>query len=205
MDFERLRESLSNREIGPIDGRPPCAVLVPLVVRNGENCLLYEVRSSLLKWQPGEVCFPGGHIEPGETALECALRETEEELGLPREKIDLLGPMDYAIHASGFPVYPYLARFAPDWEEALCLNQDEVDEIFTIPLSYLRYNPPQKARVEKAYHSVDSLPEQDRALLEDHPRLESMPTLFWPYEGKLLWGMSARVTDWLIRWLIDHR
>ena len=205
MDFERLRASLAHREIGPIDGRPPCAVLVPLVEHNGENCLLYEVRSSLLKWQPGEVCFPGGRIEPGETALECALRETEEELGISRNQMDLLGAMDYVIHASGFPVYPYLARFNADWEDALVLNKAEVDEIFTIPLSFLRYNPPRKARVEKAYRSVDSLPEQDRALLEDHPRMESMPTLFWPYEGKLLWGMSARVTDWLIRWLNEHR
>ena len=48
MDFERLRDSLSNREIGPIDGRPPCAVLVPMVEDNGDNCLLYEVRASTL-------------------------------------------------------------------------------------------------------------------------------------------------------------
>lgn len=205
MDFERLRDSLSNREIGPIDGRPPCAVLVPLVEDNGENCLLYEVRASTLKWQPGEVCFPGGQMQPGESALECALRETQEELGIDRSKIDLLGPMDYAIHASGFPVYPYLARLDFDWKRELSPNPAEVDEVFTIPLSYLRYTPPQKARVEKVYHSVDTLPEQDRSVLEDHPRLESMPTLFWPYEGRLLWGMSARVTHWLIRWLDEHR
>ena len=79
MDYERLREALSHRSPGPIDGRPPCAVLVPLIRHNGENCLLFEVRSPALKWQPGEVCFPGGRMEPGEPALACALRETEEE------------------------------------------------------------------------------------------------------------------------------
>jgi len=204
MDFERLRTSLSGREIGPIDGRPPCAVLAPLVEHNGELCLLYEVRAAGLRWQPGEICFPGGRMERGETPLDCALRETEEELGLDRDKIEVLGAMDYAIHASGFPVFPYLAHFHSGWESALRLNAAEVDSLLTIPLSYLRYTPPQKARVEKTYHSMDILPEAGRTLLEDHPRLESMPTLFWPYEGKLLWGMTARVTEWLLRWLERH-
>ncbi len=201
MDFERLREALSHRIPGPIDGHPPCAVLVPLVRRNGEDCLLFEVRASGLKWQPGEVCFPGGHMEPGEDALACALRETEEELGIGRDQIDILGELDYAIHASGFPVYPFLAAFPEGWEGRLSPNPDEVEEWFTIPLSFLRYTPPQKARVEKAYRAVDALPEQDRLLLEDRPRLESMPTLFWSYEGRLLWGMTARVTYWLLGWL----
>ncbi len=201
MDYERLREALSHRSPGPIDGRPPCAVLVPQIRHNGENCLLFEVRSPALKWQPGEVCFPGGRMEPGEPALACALRETEEELGISREQIDVLGELDYAIHASGFPVYPFLAAFPENWEEIISPNPEEVEEVFTIPLSFLRYNPPQKARVEKAYRAVDALPERDRILLEDHPRLESMPTLFWSYEGRLLWGMTARVTDWLLHWL----
>ena len=76
MDYERLREALSHRSPGPIDGRPPCAVLVPLIRHNGENCLLFEVRSPALKWQPGEVCFPGGRMEPGETAQAWAQRAT---------------------------------------------------------------------------------------------------------------------------------
>ena len=116
-------------------------------------------------------------------------------------KKDVLGELDYAIHASGFPVYPFLAAFPENWEEIISPNPEEVEEVFTIPLSFLRYNPPQKARVEKAYRAVDALPERDRILLEDHPRLESMPTLFWSYEGRLLWGMTARVTDWLLHWL----
>ena len=59
------------------------AVLVPLVERPEGLCLLYEVRADTLGRQPGEVCFPGGRLEPGEDAVSCALRETWEELGIP--------------------------------------------------------------------------------------------------------------------------
>ena len=63
------------------------AVLVPLVYEKGEPSLLFEVRADTLNRQPGEVCFPGGRMEGGETPLQCALRETEEELSLPAASI----------------------------------------------------------------------------------------------------------------------
>lgn len=59
-------------------------MLVPLVERPEGLCLLYEVRADTLGRQPGEVCFPGGRIEGVESPEECALRETEEELSIPR-------------------------------------------------------------------------------------------------------------------------
>ena len=173
MDYEKLRSALAQRKPGSMDGRPPCAVLVPLVRHNGEDCLLFELRSANLHWQPGEVCFPGGRMEPEETALECALRETREELGLGADHMELIGPMDYTMHASGFPVFPYLVRLQPGWEDILQLNADEVAEVFTIPLSYLRYNRPKTVRVERSYHTIDGLPEEDRVLIECPPRLES--------------------------------
>jgi 8-oxo-dGTP pyrophosphatase MutT (NUDIX family) len=204
MDLERIRSALAQRQVGPADGRKPCAVLVPLVRHRDEDCLLFEVRAAGLRWQPGDLCFPGGHMEPGEEPLACALRETQEELGIVPEKIDILGPLDYVIHRAGFPVFPFLARFDDDWATACAINPDEVDELVPIPLSYLRYNPPQKARVERVYHAMDTLPEEDRALLEARPGPEPMPILFWPYEGKLLWGMTARVTAWLLDWLAQQ-
>ena len=66
------------------------AVLVPLVERPEGLCLLYEVRADTLGRQPGEVCFPGGRLEPGEDAVSCALRETWEELGIPRPAVEVV-------------------------------------------------------------------------------------------------------------------
>lgn len=201
MDLERLRASLADRSIGLIGGARPCALLVPLVERHGELCLLYEVRAAGLSLQPGEVCFPGGKMEPGENAVDCALRETFEELGIPAGEIDVLGELDYTIHSAGFPVYPVLGRLGADWESKLKLNEAEVSQVFTIPLSYLRYNAPRKARIERVYHALDPLSQADLVASDKRAKLETQITLFWPYEGKLLWGLSARITDWLLQWM----
>ena len=205
MDMHTLEAYYSHHSPTLQDASGEYAVLIPLLQKADGLHLLYEIRASSLHHHRNEVCFPGGRMEPEETALECALRETREELGLSADHMELIGPMDYTMHASGFPVFPYLVRLQPGWEDVLQLNADEVEEVFTIPLSYLRYNRPKTVRVERSYHTIDGLPEEDRVLIECPPRLESSPVLFWDYEDKLLWGMTARITEWLIRWLEQQR
>lgn len=205
MDLNRIKASLTDREIGLIGGSRPCAVLVPLVEDNGELCLLYEVRAHGLSLQPGEVCFPGGQMEQGETAIACALRETKEELGLSEDQVEVLGELDYTIHSAGFPVYPILAKLSNDWKSSLVLNPDEVEQVFTIPLSFLRYNAPRQARIERKYKALDDLAQAALIASDKRAKLETQLTLFWPYEGKLLWGLSARITAWLLDWLKEHK
>ena len=205
MDFNKVKASLSNREAVLMDGVRPCALLVPLVEKNGEWCLLYEVRAQGLSLQPGEVCFPGGRMEPGETPVECALRETQEELGISAEKIEILGEMDIAMHSGGFPVHPVLAVLDKDWNSLLKLNDAEVEQVFTIPLPYLRYNAPRKARIERQYRALDPMSQVDLVASDKRAKLETTTALFWPYEGKLLWGLSARITQWLLDWLKEHK
>jgi peroxisomal coenzyme A diphosphatase NUDT7 len=204
MNFDAIKSNLAHRTIGAVGGRRPCAVLVPLVEQDGQLCLLFEVRSSKLEMQPGEVCFPGGGMEAGETPTECALRETQEELGIALEEIEVLGALDYTVHLSGFPVFPILARLPKDWSEKVIPSPAEVAEVFTIPLSYLRTTPPRMTQVERKFHALDPLPESERALIEEYPRRDLLPMLFWSYEGHLLWGMTARITDWLLDWLKEN-
>ena len=73
-----------------------CAVLVPIIYKDGQEQVVFEVRSSKLGWQPGDVCFPGGRIDDGDdSALAAALRETNEELGVDPSHIHVWGPLDY--------------------------------------------------------------------------------------------------------------
>ena len=87
-DLEHLRRRYADHVPGLLGARHSYAVLCPLVERPDGLHLLFEVRSAALHRQPGEVCFPGGRMEAGETPEQCALRETEEELAIPRQEVE---------------------------------------------------------------------------------------------------------------------
>ena len=95
MTIEEMKDYFSHRELGLQEAAGEYAILVPLVQWEGQRCLLFETRAdTLVGHQPGEVCFPGGRREHGETPRETALRETWEEIGIPPEEIRVLAPLD---------------------------------------------------------------------------------------------------------------
>ena len=122
---------------GPMGVRRRFAVLIPLVEAPDGLRLLFEVRAAGLR-QGGEVCFPGGRAEQDESALDCALRETREELSIPREEIRVLGMTDYLLHQRGFLLQPVVGLVSPVGMAALSPSPAEVAEVFTPPLSFFR-------------------------------------------------------------------
>lgn len=103
-----IEEVFSERKAGAEDGFKFFSVLVPLVEKEDGLHLLYEVRAKHMTRQPGEICFPGGELEEGETPEECAVRETWEEIGIPEERIRVVSPLDTVYTYSNFAMYCYL-------------------------------------------------------------------------------------------------
>ena len=180
-----------------LGGRSNFAVLVPLVEGPEGLSLLYEVRPAKLHHHSGEVCFPGGRMEPGETPRQCALRETREELGIPAERIELLGDLDFLYLRSEGLMYPVLGRVDP--AAPLRPSPDEVRDTFTVPLSFLRAHPPAIYRYPLRPEIGADFPYDKVGAAADYPwqagHMEVPVYEGLPYP---LWGLTARITWWLL-------
>jgi 8-oxo-dGTP pyrophosphatase MutT (NUDIX family) len=112
------------------------AVLVPVVMHAAGPTVLLTERTAHLSAHAGQVAFPGGRTEPADASpVATALRETEEEIGLPRALIEILGSMPLYQTGSGFAVTPVVGLVSP--AHVLCLDANEVAETFEVPLSFL--------------------------------------------------------------------
>lgn len=172
------------------------AVLVPIVKKEGIPHILFEVRASSLHRQPGEVCFPGGKVELSEMSQpqETAIRESVEELGIRREQVVLVGPLDYQITPPGTLIYPYLGII----EDAGIIkpNHYEVASTFLAPVEYFT-SPPGASTVEVAtryaadfpYHRVPPSYKKRENWLKQW----SFPVYFYEYRGHFIWGVTARI------------
>lgn len=195
MTIRQLQDKLNQRSAAPMDPTARYAVLVPLLEQAGELHLLYEVRAAALRHQPGEVCFPGGRMEGGETAQECALRETWEELSIPKRAIQVLGPLDFICHRSGFVMYPILAIVDADAAKNLVPNPAEVDSTFLVPLSALRAMPPEEYRYELLPIPEENFPYERIGIPRDYPWQRGVETgPIYPWQDKAIWGLTGRIT-----------
>lgn len=200
-DMILLERTLKTRTPGLMDSRRSYAVLVPLVEREGGYDVLYEVRASTLRRQPGEVCFPGGQMESGETPEECALRETWEELGIPRERIRLLGRLDFIAHRANFLMQPVLGVVDSEaFSPRLHPNPDEVEEFFLVPLSHLLETEPVECGRDLIIAPAEDFPYELIGIPRDYQWQqghESIPV--YPWQGRAIWGLTGRITRNLVQ------
>ncbi|WP_317205098.1 CoA pyrophosphatase [Janthinobacterium sp.] len=159
-------------EAAPAGASPRvAAVLVPLVLREAGLTLLLTRRTEHLSSHAGQVSFPGGGVEAHDaSAIDTALRETEEEVGLARRHVDVLGTLPVYHTSTGYSVTPVVALVAPPFE--LRADPREVAEIFEVPLAFL---------MDGAHHQRLSLP-----LPGGRRSFYAMP-----YDRFYIWGATA--------------
>jgi 8-oxo-dGTP pyrophosphatase MutT (NUDIX family) len=164
-------------------GKPkPAAVLIPPLQENSAWQILFTRRRDDLPEHSGQVAFPGGRTDPGDTSAEVtALREAWEEIGLQPEDVRIVGRLRNYLTITNYLVSPIVGVIP--WPYALQLEIREVSRAFTIPLAWL---------MDPANHE-----ERPRLLPEPNPPVKVI--YFNLYDGELLWGASARLTLALIR------
>lgn len=151
----------------------PAAVLVPLFWQDGEIHLLLTKRSEQLKHHSGQVSFPGGGFDESDiTIRQAAIRETEEEIGITSDFIDVVGYLEDVVTISGFHVTPFVAILKDGF--TISENKAEVAEVFSVPLKFFT----NEANCEK--RSADY-------------KGKNVHYYVYQYEKHTIWGVTAEI------------
>lgn len=216
--MDLIRSTYHGRTPGPINKVHRFAVLIPLIEREKKAAdgsvekavdILFETRAAELDAQPGEICFPGGALEEGESPLQCALRETYEEIGVAADDIEIIGQMDslnnadlqidvfigllksVTVSGEDRPAEGQAQRFS-----GLTLSDAEVEDVFTIPLTFFLKNKPEVHYVRMVPDVPADFPYEKVGQGPDYPWRESRySVLIYDWPGRYLWGMTAKIVE----------
>ena len=133
-DFD-LNPEVKAEQLG-LHAQRPAAVLCALRAVAGQFHVVLTERAAHLKQHAGQVAFPGGKVDPGDPSIEAtALREADEEIGLPPSQVEVLGQLDPYLTSTGFRVTPVLGLIADPWTPVP--DPNEVERVFEPPLDFL--------------------------------------------------------------------
>ncbi|KPU43621.1 putative nudix hydrolase NudL [Oxobacter pfennigii] len=181
-------------------------VLIPLVFIGGEYHLLFQMRNFNIR-QGGEVSFPGGMYDPTEDeSLEAtAIRETYEEMGIPKDKIKIIGRLDTMVAPMGITIDSFVSLVDIGGTDELIINKNEVEYAFTVPVSHFENSQPEKyntrVMIESSYmdeegRKVTLLPAEELGLPELYYKSwgrRNYEILIYRYKNEMIWGMTARL------------
>ena len=234
MDISDIRKVYGARTPGVIGRHRFYSVLVPFYMaaagdRNEsasvdmnqssfdpELSLLYEVRSGSVS-QPGEICFPGGHVEEGETPEECAVRETCEELGIPAGAIDIIGQGDTICGNGNFTLYTFIGELKAegfdDGNGAVCdllsmlkPDPEEVAEVFALPVESLMNSRPEHYGEKMTAVVSSDFPYEKVGIDRNYPwRTPANDIPVYDIDGRIIWGLTGRITENVIDTIRDMK
>lgn len=178
------------------------SVLIPIVRQKGKESILFEVRSHKLAKQPNEICFPGGKLEPEETRLQAAVRETCEELLIDESSIKILGEIDTLVTPFNTLIYPFAAQIEKYKDT---FSPHEVQEVFTVPLDFLMDYKPICSYLDVQMTSREDFPFEKIQYGREYPWARGKyPVYIYEYQDKVIWGITARILRNFIE-IIKHK
>jgi 8-oxo-dGTP pyrophosphatase MutT (NUDIX family) len=185
------------RKLRPLEGREPfrfpaqaipdkfrqAAVLILLWEETGTPHTLLTLRASHLSSFAGQVCFPGGRLDAGEDFLQAALRETEEEVGIPAQEIEIIGRLDDAWSGGGYLMVPWVG-YLPQAPKTQA--NDEVARILTLPIDASLQVSEEEREVEGTRYTESVVPCQGERVfgLTADLLLETVEALAHEYTGR---------------------
>ena len=193
---EKIVELLKNtneRIIGQ-DRYMNSAVLIAIAEFDKKEYIILEKRAIEIR-QGGEISLPGGKCEEKDkNSEETAIRETIEELGMPREKIDIAGKLGVLVNPSGILLEVYVGFVKLENKEDIDYNKDEVERVIFAPIEFFLKNEP---RIEKIgienipqFSSKElGLPKRYHGPWQGNPR----EVYFYNFQGDIVWGMTAEI------------
>ena len=173
--IEKLRQALAHRQKKTITDpkRIPSAVLVPIYNKEGQCYIVFTQRTDKVKVHKGQISFPGGARQEGESQLETALRESQEEIDLAPADVEVLGELDDTLTVfSNYIVTPFVGIIS--WPHSLKADGWETDEIIEVPISVL---------LDKS-----SREEKDEVITG-----KPVTSYYYNYKGRVIWGATARI------------
>ncbi|MGD7044379.1 NUDIX hydrolase [Jeotgalibacillus proteolyticus] len=195
MDQQVIMKKMASRQPSIIgeESMRKYAILLPFIEKDGELHLLFEIRAQSMRRQPGEVCFPGGRVDALDKGpLEAAVREAEEELGVVSRDIENVSPFGTLVSPFGMTIHSFVGFIKQS--AAVKINPAEVDEIFTVPLSYFLTNSPSMHPINVEVKPEEGFPYDLIANGREYKwQTRQYNEYFYHVEGNVIWGLTARV------------
>ena len=192
MNLNQIKKAVkgNTQEIILPDAPRFTAVLIPLVEIDGKIHVVFEIRGDGIA-QAGEVSFPGGHVERGETSEDAAVRETCEELLISQEQVEILAPMHRMTDRGNLIVDSFLGVIH---NYTGTFSKDEVSGIFTVPLDWLLEYEPEIYSAETVLHPGDNFPFELIPGGRDYQFIH-FPKRFFFYrtQNAVIWGLTAEL------------
>lgn len=180
--LDRLRTALAARQPRRLQrpDLPRAAVLIPIYRKEDTPHVILQVRTELVLHHKGQISFPGGAEDPGDAdLLMTALRETEEEIGLASEDVEIWGQLDDLVTISEFVVTPYVGAITRPAPYPFAPSGFEVAELLEVPLPHL---------LDPASLNREPVPWRDRYV----------PPPSYSYGRHVIWGATARILRQLL-------